>query len=56
MYVCFVVIVKYHLRDIFVFPPGCLLLRLHLEMGNRSSSRAASREEGSEDSAGDSML
>lgn len=53
--VCFVVIVKYRLRDIFDFPPGCLLIQLQLEMGNRSGSRATAREEGSEASAGDPM-
>lgn len=46
--VCFVVIVKYRLRDILDFPPGCLLLQLQLEMGNRRSSRATAREEPSQ--------
>lgn len=57
---------KYHLRDIFVFPLGCLLLQLPLEAvwrgvgvgwgGVGGSSRSIGREEGSENCAGDPKL
>lgn len=35
---------KYHLRNIFIFPLGCLLLQLYLEEGDRRSGRATTKE------------